>query len=76
MAETVIITTKTSSGAPNLSDLSIGEFCLVEPDGILYLKTSATNLDSYIKGRILTQSEFTALTQTEKDNSGLVIING
>lgn len=35
---TILIKRKTSSGAPSVGDLNNGEFCLVEPDGNLYLK--------------------------------------
>lgn len=44
MANTIQIKRKTTTGIPTIGDLAIGEFCLVIPDSILYLKKDATTL--------------------------------
>lgn len=76
MAEQIIITIKTTTGAPSLGSLADGEFCYNSADDILYLRKDATTLKQYISGQVLTQAAYDALTQPEKDTSGLVIISG
>jgi hypothetical protein len=76
MANTIKIKRKTTTGAPSLGSLSDGEFCYVVPDDVLYLRKSATVLQSFLPSQVLTQSAYDALSQPEKDASGLVIIVG
>ena len=47
MANTIQIKRKTTTGAPNISVLSVGELCLVIPDETLYLKKDASTLLSF-----------------------------
>lgn len=44
MSNTILIKRKTTTGAPALGDLLIGEMCLVLPDKKLYQKVDASTL--------------------------------
>lgn len=47
MANVIRIKRKTTTGAPALGSLQVGEFCLVIPDNTLYIKKDAGTLLSY-----------------------------
>lgn len=74
--ERLVITRKTTTGAPDLAALVVGEMCLVEPDRVIYQKIDASTLISFVSSQVLTQAAFDALSQPEKDASGLVLIVG
>ncbi len=44
MSNTIILKRKTTTGAPQLTDLQIGEGCIVVPDSMLYYKKDASTL--------------------------------
>lgn len=76
MANTIQIKRKTTTGAPAVGGLADGEYCINEVDSILYLRKDATTLLEFVPTQILTQAAYDALSQPEKDTSGLVIISG
>ena len=50
MANVIRIKRKTTTGAPQLTDLAVGEFCINIPDETLYLKKDVTTLLSWNTG--------------------------
>lgn len=76
MANTIQVKRKTSAGAPTVGSLADGEMCLVVPDSLLYQRVDSSTLISFVPAQVLTQTAYDALTQSQKDASGLVIISG
>ena len=69
MANTIQIKRKTTSGAPSLAQLAVGEFCLVIPDDTLYIKKDAgTILGPFIVGAA---AVWGAITGTLADQTDL-----
>ena len=50
MANTILIKRKTTTGAPSLVALAVGEMCLVVPDDTLYFKKDTGTLLSFPAG--------------------------
>ena len=50
MANIILLKRKTTTGAPALGDLSVGEACIVIPDETLYIKKDASTLISWPSG--------------------------
>ena len=48
MANTILLKRKTTTGAPSLGDLSVGEACFVTVDEHLYIKKDASTLIQFV----------------------------